>query len=230
MKRSFSGYTSQNIMYSINQKSIVLHAIAPLEKDGLSNEWRPSRWIEHRSLTRSVTFHGSDPSKHIVSIIGMDHKDTNMLRHIVQLNLTKHDWRLMMFVHALINNTWNAMIIQVTAMAGDNLSPIRLAFQQIPHKPRCWAAVEVDVALSSADFVVNIEGYNARRNDVEQMNNKITIINDGKSNKALIFSSIWTVTTNQRINWWSWCWSQTKRENGDKIEVWPMANSHSWVH
>ena len=33
----------------------------------------------------------SDPSKHIVSIIGMDHKDTNMLRHIVQLNLTKHD-------------------------------------------------------------------------------------------------------------------------------------------
>ena len=75
-------------------------------------------------------------------------------------------------------------------MAGDNLSPIRLAFQQIPYKPRCWVAVEVDVALSSADFVVNIEGYNARRNDVEQMNNKITIINDGKSNKALIFSSI----------------------------------------
>ena len=87
------------------------------------------------------------------------------------------------------------MITQVTAMAGDILSPIRLAFQHIPYKPRCWAAEEVDVELSSADLVVNIDGYNARRNDVEQMNNKITIINDGKSNKALIFSSRQTTTT-----------------------------------
>ena len=90
------------------------------------------------------------------------------------------------------------MITHVTATAGDNLSPIRLAFQQIPYKPRCWAAGDVDVVLSSfADFVVKIDGYNARKNDVEQMNNKITIINDGKSNKALIFLKIRRATMKQ---------------------------------
>lgn len=59
---------------------------------------------------------------------------------------------------------------------------MRLAFQQMPYKPLCCAAN--DVELFAAWLVVKMDGYIARKNDVEQMNSKITINNEGKSNNA----------------------------------------------
>lgn len=44
--------------------------------------------------------------------------------------------------HSLINKTWKAMMMQLTAMTGDSRSPTRAAFQHRPYKPLCCAATE----------------------------------------------------------------------------------------
>jgi hypothetical protein len=84
--------------------------------------------------------------------------------------------------HSFTNNTWNAINTHAPAITGDSRSPMRLAFQQIPYNPPCCAAN--DDKLFVAWLVVKTVGYKARKNEVEQMNNKITTNNDGKSNNA----------------------------------------------
>lgn len=106
--------------------------------------------------------------------------------------------------YALKNNKWKAIPTQAIPIYGLNRSPIRLAFQHKPYKPlRCKCDGKLFnselllfelVGSVVAGGVLKILGYIDRANVVEQINNKITTIKDGKSNKALILNFNYSIS------------------------------------
>jgi hypothetical protein len=76
------------------------------------------------------------------------------------------------------------MTTQATAIYGLNLSPILLAFQQIPSKPDLFAAVVPSAFATEGES--NIVGYIDREKAAVQINKRKTVSKEGKSNKALI--------------------------------------------
>jgi hypothetical protein len=85
-------------------------------------------------------------------------------------------------VYSLTNNKWKAITIQAEPIYGLNLSPIRLAFQQIPFIPICLLLF----VGSSLAALLNTPGHKLLECVVRQINNSITTKREGKSNRALL--------------------------------------------